>query len=231
MRIVALFVIGLITIGCNANPIPSSKEFKIIDKPIDFGVNRIEGTKKYIKTHYGLDVKDIKIKPRIIVLHWTAIPTMQKSYDFLKPENLGARPELVKAGNINVSSHFLVDRDGTIYRLMSEDNMARHIIGLNYNAIGIENVGGANNKQEDLTNAQVQANVYLVRYLKAKYPQIEILMGHHEYDRMKNTQYWLERDNNYFTEKKDPGNKFMREVRSKVKDLELLTPPPCKDCR
>lgn len=231
MKIVGLFLVGLLTVGCNANPIPQTKEFKIIDKPIDFGVNRIEGTKQYIKTHYGLDVKDINIKPRIIVLHWTAIPTMQKSYDFLKPETLGNRPDISSGGNVNVSSHFLVDRDGTIYRLMPDNYMARHTIGLNYSAIGIENVGGQNNKKDDLTDAQVEANVYLVRYLKNKYPQIEILMGHHEYGRMKNTQYWLEKDNNYFTQKNDPSDKFMREVRAKVKDLELVTPPPCKDCR
>lgn len=222
--IIKLLAFVLFATGCYAQP-------QIIDKPIDFGTNRIEGTKKYIKTHYGLDAKDITIKPRIIVLHWTAIPTMQKSYDFLKPESLGARPELVNAGNVNVSSHFLVDRDGTIYRLMPDNYMARHTIGLNYSAIGIENVGGQNNKKDDLTDAQVEANAYLTRYLKNKYPQIEVLMGHHEYSRMKNTQYWLEKDDSYFTEKKDPGDLFMSKIRVKVKDLGLLAPPIAKDCR
>src|SRR5580693_7225904 len=52
-----------------------------------------------------------------------------------------ARPELQREGELNVSAHFLVDRDGTIYRLMPETWMARHCIGLNRVAIGIENVG------------------------------------------------------------------------------------------
>jgi len=45
---------------------------KIIDKPIDFGKERIAMTKSYIKQHYGLKVNNIKITPKIIVLHWTA---------------------------------------------------------------------------------------------------------------------------------------------------------------
>ena len=58
-------------------------------------------------------------------------------------ETLGPdRPELGKADEVNVSAHFLVDRDGTIYRLMPETRLARHVIGLNWCAIGIENVGG-----------------------------------------------------------------------------------------
>jgi N-acetyl-anhydromuramyl-L-alanine amidase AmpD len=197
-------------------------DLKIIDKPIDFGKKRVELTKEYIKNHYGLDVKDITINPKIIVLHWTAVPTLEGSFDRLKPELLLTdRKDIAAAGALNVSSHFLVDRDGSIYRLMPDNYMARHTIGLNYYAIGIENVGGKGDKSEDLTQAQVEANVYLVRYLKKKYPEIELLIGHYEYGRMKKTKYWLEKDDNYFTQKNDPGDIFMKAVRSRVVDLGL----------
>lgn len=197
-------------------------DLKIIDKPIDFGKQRVELTKEYIKNHYGLDVKDITINPKIIVLHWTAVPTLEGSFDRLKPELLLTdRKDIAAAGALNVSSHFLVDKDGSIYRLMPDNYMARHTIGLNYYAIGIENVGGKGDKSEDLTQAQVEANVYLVRYLKTKYPEIELLIGHYEYGRMKKTKYWLEKDDNYFTQKNDPGDIFMKAVRSRVVDLEL----------
>ncbi|MBN2768255.1 MAG: N-acetylmuramoyl-L-alanine amidase [Campylobacterales bacterium] len=202
-----------------------AKDFVIIDKPIDFSPNRISMTKDYIKVHYGLDVKDITINPKIIVLHWTAVPTLEGSFDRLRPELLLTdRKDIAAAGAVNVSSHFLVDRDGTIYRLMPENYMARHTIGLNYYAIGIENVGGKGDKSEDLTQAQVKANAYLVRYLKTKYPDIELLMGHHEYAKMKKTKYWLEKDDNYFTQKNDPGDIFMNAVRSKVVDIGLKNP-------
>jgi beta-N-acetylhexosaminidase len=231
MKIIKLLAIILALTGCNAEPQISSENIIIIDKPIDFGSQRIEGTKEYIRTHYGLSVKDITIKPKMIVLHWTAIPTLEKSFAFLKPQALGDRPDIKSGGNVNVSAHFLVDRDGTIYRLMPETYMARHIIGLNYSAIGIENVGGKNNNTDDLTSAQTKSNIALVKYLKTKYQNIEYLIGHHEYARMKNTQYWLEKDDSYFTQKSDPGDRFMKSVRDNVKDLHLLTPPAAKDCR
>lgn len=198
----------------------------IIDKPIDFSEARVEMTKEYIHSHYGLDVKDITIKPKIIVLHWTAEPDFAKSFGRLKPEKLlSDRTDIAKGGALNVSSHFLVDKDGTIYRLMPDNYMARHIIGLNYYSIGIENVGGKDDKEGDLTPAQVASNIYLVRYLKAKYTNIELLMGHHEYSRMKKTKYWLEKDDSYFTKKNDPGDIFMKAIRDEVKDLKLQEPP------
>lgn len=63
----------------------------------------------------------------------------------------------------------MVDRDGSIYQLMPEKWMARHVIGLNHYAIGIENVGGINGK-DDLTDAQARANAFLVCYLKGNIP-------------------------------------------------------------
>lgn len=223
MRLISFFIFVIFNFGY-------AKDFVIIDKPIDFSQNRVDMTKEYIKSHYGLNVKDITIDPKIIVLHWTAVPTFEGSFDRLKPEKLLTdRKDIAAAGALNVSAHFLVDRDGTIYRLMPENMMARHIIGLNYFSIGIENVGGKGDKIEDLTKEQVDANVYLVRYLKNKYPKIEYLMGHHEYKFMKKSPYWLERDPNYFTHKNDPGDKFMSAVRSRVKDLRLYAPALAKD--
>jgi len=195
---------------------------KIIDKPIDFGTERIDMTKEYIKTHYGFEVDNIEIEPKIIVLHWTADMSFEKSFNRLKPQKLFSdRKDIVKASALNVSAHFLVKRDGTIYRLMPENWMARHVIGLNYSTIGVENVGGSGNKRDDLTPAQLKANIALVRYLTAKYPSITNMIGHHEYREMENTKFWLELDKGYRTEKSDPGDAFMAKVREAVSDLNL----------
>ncbi len=194
----------------------------IIQKPIDFTPNRIAMTKDYIQQHYGLKVKDIHITPKIIVLHWTAVMDFERCYERLKGEKLFSdRGDISGAGALNVSSHFLVKRDGSIYQLMPENFMARHVIGLNYSSIGIENIGGEGNTKEDLTPAQVQANIALVKYLAAKYPSISYLIGHHEYRSMENTPLWLEKDAGYRTKKADPGKKFMSDVRAGVKELEL----------
>ncbi len=200
----------------------ADNSIKIIDKPIDFGQERIDLTKEYIKKHYGFEVDNIEIVPKIIVLHWTADMSFKKSFNRLKPQRLFSdRKDIAKASALNVSAHFLIARDGTIYRLMPENYMARHVIGLNYSSIGVENVGGKGNKKEDLTKAQLKSNIKLVRYLKEKYPTITKLIGHYEYRELEGSEEWLELDSGYRTEKKDPGEKFMRAVRSKVRDLNL----------
>jgi len=202
---------------------------KIVDKPIDFGKARIAMTKDYIKQHYGLKVNNIKITPKIIVLHWTAEMSFDKSFKRLQPQKLLTdRKDIAKASALNVSAQFLVARDGTIFRLMPENWMARHVIGLNYSSIGVENVGGKGNKIDDLTPAQRKSNIALVKYLKAKYPSIEYLIGHHEYRRMEGTSLWLEKDKGYRTVKSDPGKKFMSDIRRATKSLKLKTPPKAK---
>lgn len=200
----------------------ATQEIKIIDKPINFGQERIDMTKSYIRNHYGFDVENIEITPRIIVLHWTADMSFKKSFNRLKPQRLFSdRKDIVKASALNVSSQFLVKRNGTIYRLMPENWMARHVIGLNYSAIGVENIGSL---KYGLTKAQLKANIALVRYLKEKYPTITDMIGHHEYRKMEGTELWLEMDEGYRTKKRDPGYKFMRNVRHAVADLNLLAP-------
>ena len=202
------------------------QNIKIVDKPIDFGKERIAMTKDYIRQHYGLKVNNIRITPKIIVLHWTAEMSFNKSFKRLQPQKLLTdRKDIAKASALNVSAQFLVARDGTIYRLMPENWMARHVIGLNYSSIGVENVGGKGNKKDDLTQAQRRSNIKLIRYLKAKYPSIEYLIGHHEYRQMEKTSLWLEKDKGYRTVKSDPGKKFMSEMRKATKDLHLKTPP------
>jgi len=200
----------------------AQESIEIIDKPIVFKQERIDMTKEYIKKHYGFDVESIEITPKIIVLHWTADMSFDKSFNRLKPQKLFSdRKDIVKASALNVSAHFLVARDGTIYRLMPENWMARHVIGLNYYSIGVENVGGEGNKKEDLTPAQLESNIKLIRYLKEKYPTITKLIGHYEYRELENSDLWLEQDAGYRTQKNDPGKKFMRAVREAVGDLNL----------
>ena len=98
----------------------------IVQKPIIFTQKRVDMTKAYIKKHYGLTVKNIDITPKIIVLHWTAVMNFKDSYNRLYAEKLFSdRTDIAQASALNVSAHFLVDRDGTIYHLMPSDHMAR----------------------------------------------------------------------------------------------------------
>ena len=198
--------------------------FKIEQTPIKFEKQRINLTKQYIKIHYNLDVKDIKIIPKIIVVHHTAIDSYKKSLGRFTSQTLPTdRPEIASAGAVNVSAHFMVERNGTIHQLMPLDLMARHVIGLNYNAIGIENVGGENSV-DNLTQEQLEANIFLIRYLKNKFETIEYVIGHYEYRCFESTKLWLELDPTYRTKKDDPSVRFMNEVRKKIGNFKTA---PC----
>ncbi len=218
MKNTILSLVFILTIALSAEAI------KIIDKPIKFGSERVEMTKAYIHKHYGKKVKSIKIIPKIIVLHWTGGNSFSGAFNTFKPQKLRGRKDIAKASALNVSSHYMVDRGGEIYKLMPDNWMARHVIGLNYSSIGIENIGGARNK-EDLTEAQLKANIALVKHLKKKYPSIEYLIGHYEYKKMEKTKLWLEKDKGYRTSKSDPGPKFTKSVRRSVKPLHLKGVP------
>ncbi|MAJ51628.1 MAG: N-acetylmuramoyl-L-alanine amidase [Flammeovirgaceae bacterium] len=187
---------------------------KIIDRPISFDEQRVELTLEYLASHYGLVQNRPTISPQMVVVHWTVIPTMEATFNTFNPSTLpNARADIQSAGALNVSSQFLVDIDGTIYRLMPETTMARHVIGLNHCAIGIENVGpGADGK---LTSAQLEANVILINYLQKKYP-IKFVIGHYEYQDFVGHPLWLEKDEGYRTEKVDPGIEFMEALRKQI---------------
>ena len=213
---VPLLVLGLLFVSCGA---PN----RIIDKPIIFNKEREILTLEYLSSRYGLEKDSPEIVPKMIVLHWTVIPTLQKSFEaFNNPSLPNWRPDIKDVSGLNVSAQFMVDRDGTIYRLLPETTMARHVIGLNHCAIGVENVGG--DAGTPLTKAQLKSNIWLVRYLAKKYP-IDYLIGHYEYTLFENHPLWLEKDDGYRTIKTDPGTGFMATVRKAVQDLNFKELP------
>ena len=199
------------------------EDLKIIDKPIDFGELREQLTLEYLESHYGIVQDSPIITPKMVVIHWTAIPTLEKSFGAFVNTKIGShRTKINTASQLNVSSQFLVDLDGTIYRLMPENFMARHVIGLNHCAIGIENVGGT--ETTPLTEKQLEANIWLVTYLKNKY-EIDYVIGHYEYTNFENHDLWLEKDNGYRTLKTDPGKDFLMKIKSATKELGFKEVP------
>ena len=201
----------------------SCRSSRIIDKPIIFDKERESLTLEYLSERYGLEQESPTIVPKIVVLHWTAIPTFERSFKaFVNSTLPNWRPELVDISGLNVSSQFLVDRDGVIYRLIPETIMARHVIGLNHAAIGIENVGGT--KDTPLTKAQLKSNIWLVEYLAKKY-DIQYLIGHYEYTNFENHALWLEVDDGYRTKKTDPGKDFLNKVKKATKGLNFKPTP------
>ena len=165
----------------------------------------------YTMKHYGEDIQTIT--PRAVVVHWTAQDTWKSTYHWFYNANFYQQPN-----ELNVCSQFLVDRDGTIFRLCPETQLAKHTIGYNHAAIGIENVGGLDNKVEDLTPEQLKANVELIRYLKAKYPTIDYVFGHYQQDAARASGLYREQVEGYYSIKVDPGKKFMTALQKELSD-------------
>ncbi|MDM9631754.1 N-acetylmuramoyl-L-alanine amidase [Robiginitalea aurantiaca] len=220
LRLHTLFALSVLLLGVMAC---GSTRPVIVERPISFGPDRQALTIAYLKSRYDLPARTPAITPRMVVLHWTAIPTLEGSLEAFQPERLpSARGDIQQAGALNVSAHYLVDQDGTIYQLLPDTVMARHTIGLNHCAIGIENVGGT--PETPLTEAQLESNTLLVRFLAKKYP-IEYLIGHYEYTAFEGHPLWLEKDSGYRTLKTDPGEAFMDQVRQNLSDLSFKPNP------
>lgn len=193
------------------------QKLKIVEKTIVWDSTRSALSVDYLKERHGIEQVQPTIKPKMIVVHWTAIPTFEKSFFAFNSSTLpNARKELQNASQLNVSAHYLIDRDGTIYHLMPDTLLARHVIGLNYCAIGIENVGDGS--KNPLTEEQFRANCLLIKQLQKKH-KIDYLIGHHEYTKFKGSKIWKETDPNYQTVKSDPGDEFMNKLRKKFKKL------------
>jgi hypothetical protein len=195
----------------------------IVEAPMSWSDERAALTLAYRRLHSDPAAADLAIEPRVIVLHYTAAGTAKSTLYTFEPARLGtSRPELAKGGAVNVSAHYLIDRDGTILRLQPETRYARHCIGLNHISIGIENVG--DEATWPLTGAQVAANAALVRDLARRFP-ITHLLGHHEVAAaFTGHAYYIERVRDYRNSKPDPGARFMKLVRDAVADLSLAGP-------
>lgn len=194
----------------------------IVNKPISYGKDRILLSIEYLKIRHGIDQQTPTITPRMIVLHYTDGGTVNSIHSYFNATEIeSARNFNKKQSALNVSSQFLIDRDGTIYSLMPDNYFARHTIGLNYCAIGVENIGDA---AHPLTTKQVAANAALIRCLVKKY-HIEYLIGHSESGNFRKSSLWKETDPKYYTDKSDPGEDFMVNVRSSIKDLNLKSRP------
>ncbi len=196
----------------------------LVQHPLPWDDERTRLTVAYLQAHHGepLPADPTTMAPRVIVLHWTGGGSAEGAWQTFAPTRLAGRPELQDAGAVNVSAHFLVHRDGTIEQLLPVTRVGRHAIGLNHTAIGIENVGDGD--RWPLTDAQVAANVALVRWLAEEHP-ITHLLGHHETNRLDGQPLFREQDPDYRTVKQDPGDAFMARVRAEVAELGLQGPP------
>jgi beta-N-acetylhexosaminidase len=147
----------------------------IVSKPIPFGAQRKSETAAYARRHYGLNTWRLE-KPRVIVEHYTASESFSSAYSTFAADV----PDFELHELPGTCAHFVIDRDGTIYQLVSLTTMCRHTVGLNYTAIGIEHVGTSD--AEILGNSsQLAASLQLTAWLMGRYGiQLRNVIGHNE---------------------------------------------------
>ena len=142
---------------------------------IPYDARRRSEMAAYSRRHYGLDTYRLA-DPRVIVQHYTANDSVSETYETFARDD--PDPEFGELPN--VCAHFVVDRDGTIYQLVTMRWMCRHAVGLNYTALGIEHVG--NSDAEILGNGrQLRASLRLTRWLRCRNGIfVRDVIGHNE---------------------------------------------------
>jgi beta-N-acetylhexosaminidase len=147
----------------------------VVWKPIPFGPKRRAEMAAYSKRHYGIDSWRLT-SPKVIVEHYTASEAFSSTYNYF----YGDTPDVELGELPGVCSHFVIDKDGTIYQLVPLTTMCRHTVGLNYTSIGIEHVGTSD--AEILADPrQLQASLRLTLWLmQEKHIQLRNVIGHSE---------------------------------------------------
>lgn len=143
--------------------------------PIPYGQARKRQMAAYSLRHYGEDTYVLS-EPRVIVEHYTETATAREAYDTFAPDV----PDNEFHELPNTCAHFLVEPDGRIDQLVPLSLRCRHTTGLNWTAIGVENVGFSD--QAILENPkQLSASLRLTRWLRCRYSiALEHVIGHNE---------------------------------------------------
>ena len=176
---------------------------------------------EYFLEHYG--TRDYTMdSPQMVVVHYTVIPDTRTTLRLFQRDHLTSdRNYIGRFSQLNVSIHYVVSPEGQVYSLLPDTLMARHIIGFNHVSIGIENVAA---DSTTLTDAQLQSNLDLIRYLSAKYPSIRYMIGHMEYLEKDWPHYELFTSLNPDYKayaKPDPGRVFLQKLRDSLRLYEV----------
>jgi N-acetylmuramoyl-L-alanine amidase len=133
-----------------------------VSKPIPFPAKRKRETRAYAQRHYGIDDYRLR-KPKVIVEHYTATDSFGSAFNTFASD----QPDVELHELPGLCSHYVIDRDGTIYRLVPTTIICRHTVGLNWTAIGIEHVGTSDGQVMG-NRRQRRASLRLTRYLQGR---------------------------------------------------------------
>jgi beta-N-acetylhexosaminidase len=150
---------------------------RIVWDPVPFGAKRKAEMVAYVRRHYGSFMKPTwrLIQPHVIVIHYTDGSYSSTFNTFATDVPDSELHELPAT-----CAQFVIDTDGTIHQLVSVGTMCRHTVGLNWTAIGIEQVGYSD--WQVLNNRrQIGSSLRLARWLRCRFQiPIKDVIGHNE---------------------------------------------------
>jgi N-acetylmuramoyl-L-alanine amidase len=155
-------------------PISSLKP-PITVKPIPYPAKRKREMARYSKIHYGKAEWRLR-QVKTIVEHVTAGGSFESAYNTFAHDVPDGEFHSLPAD----CAHFVIDRDGTIYRLVPLSIRCRHVVGLNYISIGIEHVG-FNDADVLSDKREMHSSFLLTRWLRCRFGvPIKYVIGHNE---------------------------------------------------
>jgi N-acetylmuramoyl-L-alanine amidase len=148
---------------------------RIVSRPIPFDAKRKAEMTAYARRHYGIGTYRLQA-PQVIVEHYTETPTADAAYQIFAVD----QPDVELHELPGTCAHFIVDTDGTIEQLVPLGVMCRHTVGLNWTAIGIENVGMSDDGVWG-NAAERRASLALTRWLRCRFGiRVGNVIGHAE---------------------------------------------------
>jgi N-acetylmuramoyl-L-alanine amidase len=129
----------------------------------------------YSKHHYG-QYKWRLNNPQLIVEHYAVAGSIGAIFSTFRPDT----PDVEFHELPGVCSHFAVAASGAVYKFVPPTIRCRHVVGLNYTAIGIEHVGFSD---QDILNrpAQLNGSLQFTQWLRCRFGiPVNQVIGHNE---------------------------------------------------
>ena len=161
--------------GTGAAATRASERPRIVQRPIPFGEGRKRQMRAYSRRHYGAAEHRL-LRPKVIVQHFTVSDTFGSVFNTFARN--APDPELRELPG--VCAHYVIDKNGTIYQLVTTALRCRHTVGLNWTSIGIEHVGRSDGQVMG-NRRQLGSSLRLTRFLQGRYRiQTRNVIGHNE---------------------------------------------------
>lgn len=180
--------------------------------------------RNYFRRHYGDPA--LTFKPSMLVMHYTVIPSAAATWEsFRRGANMSAGDYGTVPGHVSVQ--LMIDKDGTVYKLMPLDRRCTGAYGVNHVALSVEMV--ARSEQDLLSRpGQVLSSFRLARYLMARFDiPLAKVVSHAEVGRGEVREYLDLADSKWpdryppSSVRTDPGETYMAWLRK-----WLRTHPP-----